>query len=93
MSRPTNTAPRGSYRPYQERGLAWLAFLDRFGLGGCLADDMGLGKTIQMIALLQHERATASGRVIRPTLLVCPMSVAGNWRRELGRERSPRAQN
>ena len=76
---------KGTLRPYQERGLAWLAFLDRFGLGGCLADDMGLGKTIQMIALLQHERATAEGRVIRPTLLVCPMSVAGNWRRELER--------
>ena len=76
---------RGTLRPYQERGLAWLAFLDRFGLGGCLADDMGLGKTIQMIALLQHERADESGRIVQPTLLVCPMSVAGNWKRELER--------
>ena len=74
----------GTLRPYQERGLAWLAFLDRFGLGGCLADDMGLGKTIQMIALLQHEREIRPGAV-NPTLLVCPMSVAGNWRRELER--------
>ncbi len=74
----------GKLRPYQERGLAWLAFLDRFGLGGCLADDMGLGKTIQMIALLQHEREIRPGQV-GPTLLVCPMSVAGNWRRELER--------
>ena len=76
---------KGTLRPYQERGLAWLAFLDRFGLGGCLADDMGLGKTIQMIALLQHERATRDPGSIQPTLLVCPMSVAGNWRRELER--------
>ncbi|MFM1833092.1 MAG: helicase HelZ, partial [Planctomycetota bacterium] len=76
---------KGSLRPYQERGLAWLSFLDRFGLGGCLADDMGLGKTIQMIALLQHERESRPKGMVRPTLLVCPMSVAGNWRRELER--------
>ena len=29
-------------RPYQERGLAWLAGMCGAGLGGCLADDMGL---------------------------------------------------
>jgi superfamily II DNA or RNA helicase len=43
---------RGRLRPYQERGLAWLDFLRRHGLGGCLADDMGLGKTVQALALL-----------------------------------------
>jgi len=31
-------------RPYQKRGLAWIAFLESLGLNGCLADDMGLGK-------------------------------------------------
>lgn len=36
----------GTLRPFQERGLAWLAFLDRIGLGGILADSMGLGKCI-----------------------------------------------
>lgn len=46
----------GQLRPYQRRGLQWLAFLDRMGIGACLADDMGLGKTIQLIALLLHER-------------------------------------
>jgi superfamily II DNA or RNA helicase len=73
----------GTLRPYQERGLSWLAFLRRFGLGACLADDMGLGKTIQLIALLLHERQACG--VEKPTLLVCPVSVAGNWRRELAR--------
>lgn len=34
----------GQLRPYQARGLSWLAFLERWGLGACLADDMGLGK-------------------------------------------------
>ena len=52
----------GNLRPYQQRGLGWLAFLNRLGLGGCLADDMGLGKTAQLLALMAHERsATASG--------------------------------
>ncbi len=73
----------GTLRPYQCTGLSWLAFLDRFGLGGCLADDMGLGKTVQLIALLQHERE--DGNTIGPTLLVVPTSVVGNWARELGR--------
>ncbi|NUP76102.1 MAG: ATP-dependent helicase [Nonomuraea sp.] len=66
-------------RPYQERGLAWLSFLSELGLGGVLADDMGLGKTITTLALLVHERATT------PTLLVCPMSLIGNWQREAAR--------
>ncbi|QMU69526.1 DEAD/DEAH box helicase [Streptacidiphilus sp. P02-A3a] len=70
-------------RPYQQRGLAWLVFLARLGLGGVLADDMGLGKTVQTLALLavEHDRAAASG----PTLVVCPMSLVGNWQRECAR--------
>lgn len=46
----------GTLRPYQLRGLEWMCFLDRLGLGGCLADDMGLGKTVQLISLLLAER-------------------------------------
>ncbi|MEV0088218.1 DEAD/DEAH box helicase [Saccharopolyspora sp. NPDC050642] len=69
-------------RPYQRRGLAWLAFLDRLGLGACLADDMGLGKTVQLLALEALARAEGSRG---PTLLVCPMSVVGNWQREAAR--------
>ncbi|MBM4114073.1 MAG: DEAD/DEAH box helicase, partial [Phycisphaerae bacterium] len=77
---------QGTLRPYQLAGLSWLAFLDRFGLGACLADDMGLGKTIQLIALLQLERErSAEGERVGPTLLVAPMSVLGNWHRELTR--------
>jgi SNF2 family DNA or RNA helicase len=66
-------------RPYQKRGLAWLAFLDRVGLGALLADDMGLGKTVQLLALA----VLTAGR--GPTLVVCPMSVVGNWQREAER--------
>ncbi len=74
---------QGKLRPYQLRGLEWLSFLSRLGLGGCLADDMGLGKTIQLIALWLHERL--SGDSPGPTLLVVPMSLVGNWHREIGR--------
>lgn len=72
---------RGTLRPYQLRGLHWLAFLDRVGIGACLADDMGLGKTIQLLALLLHERS--GGAAAGPTLLFAPMSVVGNWEREI----------
>jgi SNF2 family DNA or RNA helicase len=74
---------QGALRPYQERGLAWLAFLSSLGLGGVLADDMGLGKTAQTLALLAHDRD--AGLRTGPTLLVCPMSLAGNWQRESAR--------
>jgi SNF2 family DNA or RNA helicase len=76
----------GTLRPYQERGVAWLSFLGRLGLGSVLADDMGLGKTISVLGLMAHERE-ASGEAVRnpPTLLVCPMSVVGNWEREAAR--------
>ena len=39
-------------RPYQLAGFAWMYFLHKHRLGGCLADDMGLGKTLQTLALL-----------------------------------------
>ncbi|MDD5306783.1 MAG: DEAD/DEAH box helicase, partial [Deltaproteobacteria bacterium] len=76
----------GKLRPYQERGLSWLAFLGRTGLGACLADDMGLGKTVQLLALLVDERNKVRGGMLPgPTLLVCPMSVIGNWQAETAR--------
>ncbi len=68
-------------RPYQRRGLAWLAGMCETGIGGCLADDMGLGKTIQVIALHLHRREAKAG----PTLVVCPASLLGTWEREVRR--------
>ncbi|HWC84880.1 MAG TPA: DEAD/DEAH box helicase [Pseudonocardiaceae bacterium] len=69
-------------RPYQRRGLAWLAFLDSLGLGACLADDMGLGKTVQLIALEALARKESPRP---PTLVICPMSMVGTWQREAAR--------
>lgn len=79
---PLPSGFHGTLRPYQERGFAWLAFLQSLGLGACLADDMGLGKTIQTLALLQHGREQGEQN---PTLLICPTSVMGNWRKEAER--------
>lgn len=73
----------GALRKYQKEGFSWLAFLRRFGLGGCLADDMGLGKTIQWIAYMQH--VTKIEQPDKPALLICPTSVLGNWQKELAR--------
>ena len=75
----------GKLRPYQKKGVSWLAYLNKFGLGACLADDMGLGKTIELIALLLHERAGKRVKKLAPTLLICPMSVVGNWQMEVER--------
>ncbi|GAA4369947.1 DEAD/DEAH box helicase [Actinomadura verrucosospora] len=70
-------------RPYQERGLAWLTFMNELGLGALLADDMGLGKTISVLSLLVHERK--DGATTAPTLAILPMSLVGNWQREAAR--------
>jgi SNF2 family DNA or RNA helicase len=70
----------GELRPYQERGLAWLSFLGDLGLGAVLADDMGLGKTAQTLSLLAKSIPS-----IGPSLVICPMSVVGNWQREAAR--------
>jgi SNF2 family DNA or RNA helicase len=73
---------QGTLRPYQVRGLSWLSFLKQWGLGACLADDMGLGKTPQTLALIQRDWQAHNHR---PTLVVCPMSVVGNWQKEAAR--------
>lgn len=71
----------GVLREYQKRGFYWLTFLRSYGIGACLADDMGLGKTVQSICLLLHERE--KGLTDKPTLIICPTSVVGNWEKEI----------
>ena len=73
---------RGTLRPYQARGLAWLQSVTSTGFGACLADDMGLGKTVQLLALVQD---LSERRLGKRYLVVCPTSVLGNWRREIRR--------
>ncbi|MGG6265003.1 DEAD/DEAH box helicase [Leptolyngbya sp. AN03gr2] len=78
----------GTLRPYQQRGVSWLSYLESLGLNGCLADDMGMGKSFQVIARFVQEReAMAKSRKkaarIPPTLLIAPTSVLGNWQKEI----------
>ncbi|MCB9883201.1 MAG: DEAD/DEAH box helicase family protein [Planctomycetes bacterium] len=73
----------GELRSYQRDGLAWLAFLNDFGMGGCLADDMGLGKTVQVLAHLVDRRRLRDAQ--KPTLVVVPSSLVFNWIEEAQR--------
>jgi non-specific serine/threonine protein kinase len=79
---------RATLRPYQRQGAHWLWFMNRLGLGACLADDMGLGKTIQVLSLLlvlkrrqadSSQKDSAGG----PSLLIVPASLIANWKAEI----------
>jgi len=79
---------RASLRPYQRQGAHWLWFMNRLGLGACLADDMGLGKTIQVLSLLltlkrRRAQPTGSAEPGRPSLLIVPASLIANWKSEI----------
>ena len=70
---------QATLRDYQVDGFQWMARMDSWGAGICLADDMGLGKTVQTIAFLLHKVAEGA------SLVVAPVSVVPNWKRELER--------
>jgi len=77
-------------RPYQRQGAHWLWFMNRLGLGACLADDMGLGKTIQVISLLlvlkrRRGQTTPAPDDDGPSLLIVPASLIANWKTEIQR--------
>ena len=79
---------QGKLREYQQRGVAWLNYLESLGLNGCLADDMGMGKTVQVIARLVQERELAPPEELAklaPTLLIAPTSVLSNWQKEISK--------
>ena len=79
---PVPAGLQASLRPYQHKGYEWLLRLARSGLGALLADDMGLGKTVQAAALLLK---LAEDQLLRPALIVAPVTVLHNWTAELER--------
>ncbi|KAI2089142.1 TATA-binding protein-associated factor mot1 [Ophidiomyces ophidiicola] len=83
---------KAELRSYQQEGVNWLAFLNRYNLHGILCDDMGLGKTLQTLCIVasdHHLRAeefarTQAPEVRRlPSLIICPPSVSGHWQQEI----------
>ena len=85
-------AIKAELRSYQQEGVNWLAFLNRYNLHGVLCDDMGLGKTLQTLCIVasdHHLRAeefakTQSPEVRRlPSLIVCPPTLSGHWQQEI----------
>lgn len=87
-------------RPHQREGVKFL-YEAVMGMGGfkgqgaILADEMGLGKTLQTIALLwtllKQNPLVGEQPVVRKALIVCPVTLINNWRKEfrkwLGKER------
>ena len=85
-------AIKAELRSYQQEGVNWLAFLNRYNLHGILCDDMGLGKTLQTICIVasdHHMRAEEYARTQAvdsrklPSLIICPPSLSGHWQQEV----------
>ncbi|KAH8422740.1 DNA-binding ATPase [Aspergillus melleus] len=83
---------KAELRPYQQEGVNWLAFLNRYNLHGILCDDMGLGKTLQTICIVasdhhmraeEYARTQATDSRKLPSLIVCPPSLSGHWQQEI----------
>lgn len=73
---------QATLRDYQLEGLTYLTTCHKNEFGSILADDMGLGKTIQTLAHLQ-KLYNQKKLDKRPSLVVCPTSLLGNWRQEI----------
>ncbi|KAJ5948270.1 DNA repair and recombination protein [Penicillium verhagenii] len=89
-----------SLRPHQREGVQFLyecvmGMRSFNGEGAILADEMGMGKTLQTIALLwtllKQNPIYGAPPVIKKALIVCPVTLINNWRKEfrkwLGNER------
>lgn len=67
--------------PYQHTGYLWLKYMLEDTKGCILGDEMGLGKTMQVIAEILYLKAM--GRT--PVMVVAPISLLENWKRECQR--------
>uniref|UniRef100_A0A8C1M3I5 BTAF1 RNA polymerase II, B-TFIID transcription factor-associated n=1 Tax=Cyprinus carpio TaxID=7962 RepID=A0A8C1M3I5_CYPCA len=85
---------KADLRKYQQDGVNWLAFLNKYKLHGILCDDMGLGKTLQSICILagdhflraqEYARSKAPDCCPLPSIVVCPPTLTGHWVDEVGK--------
>ena len=76
-------------RSYQQDGVNWLAFLNKYGLHGILCDDMGLGKTLQTICILAADHFNHGTRTSLPSIVICPPTLTGHWVDEVEKFVSP----
>ncbi|ORX93031.1 hypothetical protein K493DRAFT_316207 [Basidiobolus meristosporus CBS 931.73] len=83
---------KAELRSYQQDGVNWLAFLNRYQLHGILCDDMGLGKTLQSICILasdhhmraeKYKKTKSPDCAHMPSLVVCPPTLTGHWYHEI----------
>ncbi|KAJ2232119.1 TATA-binding protein-associated factor mot1 [Coemansia sp. RSA 1722] len=70
-------------RKYQQEGVDWLAFLNKYELHGVLCDDMGLGKTLQTICIMASDHHVRREKEPMPSLVVCPPTLIGHWEQEI----------
>jgi len=66
---------------YQKTGYWWMKYMLSENQGCILGDEMGLGKTLQVITLIQEYKN--AGNI--PILVVAPVSLLQNWKRECNR--------
>lgn len=75
-------------RSYQQEGVNWLSFLNKYKLHGILCDDMGLGKTLQSLCILAGDHYLQEKRYKEtkspdskplPSLVICPPTLTGHW--------------
>ncbi|KAF2975246.1 hypothetical protein EK904_009119 [Melospiza melodia maxima] len=70
---------KAELRKYQQDGVNWLAFLNKYKLHGILCDDMGLGKTLQSICILAGDHCLRlQHQVKRHNLIVASYDVVRN---------------
>ena len=68
-------------RSYQQEGINYLAFLNKYRLHGLLADEQGLGKTLMSICMIaaDHHYRLKSNKSTLPSLVICPSTLTGHW--------------
>ncbi|XP_061168195.1 TATA-binding protein-associated factor 172-like [Saccostrea echinata] len=79
---------KAELRKYQQDGVNWLAFLNKYNLHGILCDDMGLGKTLQSICIMASDHKLRDEKYKEtesmefsplPSIVICPPTLIGHW--------------